>query len=210
MPDTLTGPAYQIQTQRLVIRCWHPEDAPLLKAAIDESLDHLRPWMPWAKEEPTDLQTKIERLRSFRGGFDLGQDFTYGIFNRDETSVLGGTGLHLRVGKDARELGYWIHREHINQGFATEAAAALTKVAFLIDNVDRVEIHCDPNNLASAAIPKKLGFLHEATLRRRELFSEDNPRDTMIWTLFAKDYPLSKAAKTEIEAYDVIGRILKT
>ena len=52
------GPAYRVHTQRLVIRCWQPEDAPLLKASIDENLDHLRPQMPWAMNEPTDLQTK--------------------------------------------------------------------------------------------------------------------------------------------------------
>jgi RimJ/RimL family protein N-acetyltransferase len=53
------GPAYRIHTQRLVLRCWHPTDAPLLKAAIDASLEHLRPWLPWAQYEPTDLHRKI-------------------------------------------------------------------------------------------------------------------------------------------------------
>lgn len=41
-----SAPAYRIVTPRLVIRCWNPPDAPLLKAAIDASLDHLRAWMP--------------------------------------------------------------------------------------------------------------------------------------------------------------------
>ncbi len=70
------GPAYRIKTLRMVLRCWDPADAPLLKAAIDENLDHLRPWMPWAHDEPEELQAKIERLRVMRGKFDLGQDFT--------------------------------------------------------------------------------------------------------------------------------------
>jgi len=59
--------------------------------------------------------------------------------------VLGSTGLHTRVGAGAREIGYWIHQDYINQGLATEATAALTKVAFAIDQVTRIEIHCDPN-----------------------------------------------------------------
>ena len=46
------GPAYRIHTQRLVLRCWQPTDAPLLKAAIDANLEHLRPWLPWAQYEP--------------------------------------------------------------------------------------------------------------------------------------------------------------
>lgn len=87
------GPAYRIHTHRLVLRCWEPQDAPLLKAAIDANIDHLRPWMPWAQHEPEDLHTKIERLRRWRGEFDLGQDFAYGLFNRTETQVLGSSGL---------------------------------------------------------------------------------------------------------------------
>jgi RimJ/RimL family protein N-acetyltransferase len=202
------GPAYRIHTQRLVLRCWHPQDAPLLTAAIAASLEHLRPWMLWAQYEPEDLQTKIERLRWRRGEFDLGQNFDYGIFNREETQVLGSIGLHTRVGPGAREIGYWIHQDHINQGLATEAAAALTKVAFVIDHVTRVEIHCDPGNVRSAAVPRKLGFCHEATLRHRTKTPDGQLRDTMIWTLLTDEYPRSPAAAAEIEAFDVLGRPL--
>ena len=41
--------------------------------------------MPWAEQEPTEVEAKVELLRSFRGRFDLGQDFTYGIFDPDES-----------------------------------------------------------------------------------------------------------------------------
>lgn len=206
MTDPIPGPAYRIHTRRLVIRCWNPVDAPLLKAAIDASLDHLRPWMPWAAREPQDLYQKIELLRTFRGHFDLGQDFVFGIFNRDETQVLGGTGLHARLEQGAREIGYWIHKDYINQGLATEVSAALTKIAFVVDQVNRVEIHCDPKNVRSAAVPQKLGFTLEATLRRRVPDGEGELRDIMIWTLFADAYPSSPAASAEIEAFDVVGR----
>ena len=92
------GPAYRIETDRLVLRCWSPADAELLKEAVDASLDHLRPWMPWANEEPTDLDSRVALLREFRAKFDLGQEFIYGIFDAGESRVLGGTGLHMRSG----------------------------------------------------------------------------------------------------------------
>ncbi len=206
MAEQVTGPAYRIETRRAVIRCWQPADAPVLKKAIEESLEHLQPWMDWALDEPTDLQTKIDLIRRFRGRFDLDQDFTYAIFNREESRVLGGTGLHTRPGGSAREIGYWIHKNHINRGLATEVAGALTRVAFEIDRVDRVEIHCDPKNARSAAVPRKLGYIHEATLGRRLFTANNPPRDTMIWTLFAHDYPESPAAKAEIKAFDATGR----
>jgi RimJ/RimL family protein N-acetyltransferase len=188
-----------------VIRCWNPSDAVLLKEAIDSSLDHLRPWMPWAEQEPTEVEAKVELLRSFRGRFDLGQDFTYGILDPDEKRVLGGTGLHTRIGQGALEIGYWIRADCINRGLATEVAAALTRVAFEVNQVNRVEIHCDPSNVRSAAVPRKLGFTHEATLRQRVPGCGGELRDEMIWTLLRSEYPESPAARCSIEAYDAIG-----
>ncbi len=208
IPPSGSGPAYRIHTRRLVLRCWKPKDAPLLSAAIQESLEHLRPWMPWIKDEPKGLEERIHWLRRHRGEFDLDQDFYYGVFNLDETRVLGACGLHTRIGKEVREIGYWIHAGHTNQGLGTELTAALTKVAFEVDKVHRVEIHCDPNNLRSAAIPRKLGFLHEATLRQRTPTTSSERRDSMIWSLLASEYPTSKSASAEIEAFDVMGRKL--
>lgn len=202
------GPAYRIETQRLVLRCWNPADAPLLKAAIDENLDHLRPWMPWIHEEPQSLQQKINLLRQFRSQFDQGENFIYGIFSLDEHSVLGGTGLHPRIGKDALEIGYWIHVHHIGKGLATEVAAALTKVAFEVEQVDRVEIHCDPNNHSSAAVPRKLDFIHEATLRRRVEDHNQQKRDSMIWSMFAEAYASSPAIHAKIAAFNALGQKL--
>jgi RimJ/RimL family protein N-acetyltransferase len=197
-----------VHTRRLVLRCWQPADAPLLVAAITESLEHLRAWMPWAMNEPEPVEKKIERLRGYRAAFDRDEDFVYGIFDRAEARVLGGTGLHTRAGPGAREIGYWIHRDAVGQGLATEASAALTQVAIRVDAVQRVEIHCDPANTRSAAVPRKLGFRHEATLRERTTTPAGEPRDTMIWTLLASELAGSPAAEAPVEAFDAAGRRL--
>ena len=105
-----------MQTERLTIRCWEPRDAPLLADALGSSLEHLRPWMPWAHGEPTPLDEKVELLRRFRGMFDLGQDFVYGLFDRDESEVVGGTGLHTRIGPEALEIGYWLRSSRVGAG----------------------------------------------------------------------------------------------
>ena len=201
----MSGPAYRVQTARLVLRCWRPEDATLLEQAVVESLDHLRPWMPWAADEPIDRSARIELLRTFRGRFDLGEEFVYAIFDRGESRVLGGTGLHLRSGPTTREIGYWIHADHVGQGLATEAAGALTRIAIEIDAVSRVEIRCDPANAASARVPAKLGFRHEATLRQVLTGADGSPRDAMVWALLAADHHGSPAAAIELAAFDAAG-----
>jgi RimJ/RimL family protein N-acetyltransferase len=113
----VSDPPYRIVTERLVLRCWDPRDAPLLKNAVDSSLDELRPWMPWAADEPQSLEEKVEHLRRSRGRFDLGEAFVYGIFDRDEREVVGGTGFHARIAPDALELGYWIRSSHVGGGW---------------------------------------------------------------------------------------------
>lgn len=206
MSEHSKGPAYRIETERLVIRCWQPQDATLGKEAIDASREHLREWMPWADTEPEPLAVTIKRLRQFRAMFDMDKDYIYAIFNQDETQVLGGSGLHTRIGENAREIGYWIHVDHINQGYATEASAALTKVAFEIEDLDRVEIHCSPENPASASVPRKIGFVHEATLRRRGPIKDGQPVDSMIWSMHADEYPGSMPSSMQIHAFDASGR----
>ena len=208
MVPALDGPAYKIVTARLVIRCWNPADAVLLDEAVTASVEHLRPWMPWAHDEPQSMDARVQRLRLVRAKFDLDQDYGYGVFSSDESKVLGSTGLHTRVGPGAREIGYWIHVDHINQGLATELSMALTRVAFEVDGVQRVEIHCDPANVRSAAVPRKLGYTMEAILRGRASDADGSPRDSMVWTLFAADYPASPAALAQLEAYDAMGRRL--
>lgn len=205
---TGASPAYRIETERVVVRCWNPVDAPLLKAAIDASLEHLLPWMPWARDEPEPLARKVARLRRFRGNFDLGNDYVYGIFAADESEVRGGCGLHRRCSEHGLEIGYWIHANHINRGLATEIAAALTRVAFAVHGMDRVEIHCDPENVRSAAVPRKLGYMHEVTLRRRREEPDGSLRDTMVWTLFADRYPETPSATAAIRAYGATGERL--
>lgn len=203
-------PPYRLETERLVIRCWEPRDAGLLKEAVDESLEHLRPWMPWAHHEPQSLEEKIELLRGFRGAFDLGTNFVYGIFSRDESSVVGGTGLHERTGEGGIEIGYWIRASATGSGFGTETAAVLTQAAFRWCDVDRVEIKVDPENAASLAIPRRLGYVEEATLRRRQMPIVDGAerRDFVIFSMLVEELAGSPASAFGFAAYDAAGRPL--
>ena len=148
--DARERPPARIVTARLTLRAWRPEDAPLMREAIDSSLAHLRPWMTWAVREPLTLEATVSLLERFQDDFAAGRDFHYGIFSRDEREVLGGTGLHPRIGPDAMEIGYWLREAATRRGYVTEAAASLTRVALEDLGLSRVEIHCDPRNVASA------------------------------------------------------------
>jgi RimJ/RimL family protein N-acetyltransferase len=202
----VTQPPYRIETERFVIRCYDPPDAPLLKEAIDSSLDHLRPWMPWARDEPQPLEQKVELLRTFRGQFDLGTNFAYGVFEPDESRQLGGAGLHPRGGEGSLEIGYFIRADAIGRGLATEVAAVLTRVGFERCGLARVDIQVDPANDRSVRIPRKLGFVEEGRLRRRlDPHDEGGPRrDSLMFTMLAEELAASRCMQYRYRAYDAL------
>lgn len=181
------SPPLRIETPRLILRCWSPEDAPLLKAAIDSSLEHLRVWMPWAMNEPSEIEVLEERLGRYQARFLAGETFVYAIFDRSESEVLGGSGLMGRIGPGALEIGYWIRAERTGRGYATEATRALTIAGLGMPGVDRIELHCDPRNEASATIPRKLGYRHLETVRDQEESPGREPIDTMIFEITSDD-----------------------
>lgn len=200
--------AYRVETDRLVLRCWSPEDAPRLRTALDVCDGHLRPMIPFMKDEPRTLQQTAQWLRGHRAAFDLDQMYRYAVFDANEQNLLGENMLLSRVGPGAFEIGYWTHKDAIGKGFASESSCAMIRVAFEIEKVERVEIVCSPENSASASIPAKLGFKHEATLKRRAKDSEGRLCDLMIWNLFASDYRSSPAANVTIRAFDCMGEAI--
>ncbi len=171
----------RIETTRLVLRPWNPGEAPVLKALIDANLEHLRAWMPWAMEEPSSVEAIAQRLELFAANVRDGVDYAVGVFLGDE--AIGGAGLHRRDGPDTLEIGYWIASSHIGRGYASEAALALTSLAFALPHVEHVQIRCDPHNAASAAVPRKLGYTHAATLEGDAKTPTGAPRASMVWEI---------------------------
>ncbi len=203
-----TRTAYRVETERLVLRCWSPADAPLLRTALDVCGEHLRPWIPFMKDEPRSLTQTVEWVRGMRADFDRRKNYRYAVFDQQEKTLLGENMLLTRVGPGAFEIGYWTHLDAVGDGVANEASCAMVRVAFEVEKADRVEIMCAPENKASASIPLKLGFTHEATLKKRARDSEGGICDLMIWSLFVSDYPSTLAADTPVRAFDCLGEVI--
>ena len=140
----------------VTLRHWRPEDAEALNDAVARSLDELRPWMPWAAEEPRPVADREQLIRQWESDRADGTQEAFGIFVDGE--VAGSCGLHRRIGEGGLEIGYWVRSDLTGRGIATEAARQLCAIAFEDPAVDHVEIHHDRANAASGRIPAKLGF----------------------------------------------------
>ncbi|HEY2327118.1 MAG TPA: GNAT family N-acetyltransferase [Gaiellaceae bacterium] len=205
--EGITTPPYRIETERLVIRCYQPSDAAMMKDAIDSSIEHLARWMPWAQFEPQTLEEKVALVRRFRANFDADDDFAYGVFARDESRQLGGCGLHQRGGQGTFEIGYFVRKDATRQGIATELTAVLTRVAFEIAGAHRVDVKVDPDNDASLGVPRKLGFPDEVLLRAAlpPFGDQSGPRDGVLFTMLASELASSRCVEFDYVAYDAAG-----
>jgi RimJ/RimL family protein N-acetyltransferase len=140
----------------LILRRWVPSDAEALGRAVAESADHLRPWMAWIAGEPVALERRRATIAEWERDWSQSGDVLLGVFL--DGRVVGGCGLHRRIGPGGLEIGYWVHAEFLRRGLATRAARVLTDGAFGVPGITRVEIHHDKANRASAGVPGKLGF----------------------------------------------------
>jgi RimJ/RimL family protein N-acetyltransferase len=184
-------PPGSLETERLTLRRWRPEHARALKTALDASVEHLRPWIPWTVAEPAPLPELEARLAGYAERFDEGREWLYGIFLRGDTNVLGGVGLYPRSAEgrvpiavaDHLEIGYWLRSDVTGRGYVTEAVRALLTVAVGVPKMTHVEIRCDQRNAPSVAVPVRLGFRHACTLAQEPAPPGHEQGALMVWAL---------------------------
>jgi RimJ/RimL family protein N-acetyltransferase len=111
------------------------------------------------------------RLAASAAAFDAGEEWTFTVLDGEQKRVLGAVALERAekslmtlVGPNVVETGYWLRAESTGKGYATEATACVTELAFSRLGARRVVICHDPANAASAGVPLRLGFQHFATV----------------------------------------------
>lgn len=147
-------PDEAIEWGPVVLRRWRVTDAEELSGVVVDALDHLRPWMPWA--DGYDLDAAVTFLTNAERDWEA--DVTYDYSVRTENRIVGSCGLLRRIGPGGLDIGYWLHQDYTGRGLMTRAVQAVVDQAFGMPDIDRVEIHHDPANTASAGIPRRLGF----------------------------------------------------
>jgi ribosomal-protein-serine acetyltransferase len=167
-----------IENGAVTLRRYREDDVDALLSAVTESLNQLRPWMPWAANY--SRESAEEFLASSNQSWDDGTVYNYAITTGG--ALAGGVGLMARIGPGGLEIGYWVHQAYTRRGLATAAAAALVEQAFRLPGVERVEIVHDELNVASGGVPRKLGFT-EVERRPLELPTPAGTGVGVVWRL---------------------------
>jgi ribosomal-protein-serine acetyltransferase len=167
------------------LRLLKESDAQALHALIDANRAYLARWTPWAQEQ-TPVQT-IDFIRATRRQVRNNDGFQVAIL--DEQRIVGVVGF---LGVDwvnrATSIGYWLAETGQGRGTMTQAVQSLVGHALEGWRLNRVEIRAGVENLRSRAIPERLGFEQEGTLRQAARLG-DRYLDHVVYAMLACDWP---------------------
>jgi len=169
------------EPERLTLRAPRAGDGAELNAAIRESIEELRPWMPWAQTVPTPEDSEAN-IRLAAAQFATREDLRLLLFLKGTGTLVGSSGLHrINLSVPCVEIGYWVRTPYAGRGYMTEAVRGIT--AFARDQVRarRVEIRMADTNTRSWRVAERAGFPLEATLHQDRLLLDGTLGNTRIY-----------------------------
>lgn len=179
-------PVEELHNDGVFLRRWRSDDADALLEAVDESREHVAPWMSWATSDygRRDAVTFLERSdEQWRDGVA----FNFAILSPHD-GVIGSISLMARIGPGGLEIGYWLHPAYTGRGIVTRAVADLAEEAFRI-GAERVEIVHDVANTRSGAIPRRLGFTEvERRSPPQEALTPGEDGVDVVWRCVAREW----------------------
>lgn len=162
------------------------KDAAAIYQAIDTHRDYLREWLPFV-----DNMRSVADEESFLKSVLLVPADRYqpifGIWN-DRNEICGLIGFHFSDFANHRtEIGYWLLPEYQHRGIITAGVRTLCRWAMTEKGIKRIQIRCAAGNVASNAIPLRLGFHHEGIERAGELLSSGEYTDVNVYSILKEE-----------------------
>lgn len=176
------------------LRQLEPSDAEEIFAAVCANREHLDRWLPWVESTHAAEDTRrfLEQVASNR---EQGRTAAYSLRVRGQ--LAGLIGLHdVDEANGTAQIGYWLAAEYEGQGWMTRAVRALLAMAFDGLGLERIEIRCAAGNVRSQAIPKRLGFTYEGTLRAAQRLHGSSV-DLRVYGLLRSEWLRLRAASAQ-------------
>lgn len=167
------------------IKLFELHDAEAVYSVVDRGREYLRHWLPWVDDthSPDDVRNFITRVR---GQFEAGLGPQAGLWVDGEFA--GSVGCHPINWQDRNcSVGYWIAPELQGKGIVTRCCATLLDYLFDDLHLHRVTIQCGTGNAKSCAIPNRLGFTREGTVRHGE-WVNDRWVDLAMWSMLENEW----------------------
>ena len=156
-----------------------------LYTVINQQRNYLGEWLVWVERTKTvkDVQVFLKEAGIFNRG---GQRLI--TFIKYDGKIVGSLGF-IKLDKPNKkgEIGYWLSKELQGKGIITKACEKLIEYAFQHLDLNRILIKMNAQNNKSKAIPRRMGFTYEGTLRQ-DRFRDNKFHDTEIFSLLKKEW----------------------
>ena len=148
--------------------------------------DRVTSWMSFDSRDRDAAEKALTAIVE-RAAQEDRPDYLLAVTRRDDDSVVGFARLG-PTGVKAVHLGYAIHADHWGQGYATDASRVMVRLAFGPLGMHRVSAAIGPENEASIAVVKRLGFTYEGRIRHH-VFTNGSWRDSLLYSLLESEFP---------------------
>ncbi|MHB1458336.1 MAG: GNAT family N-acetyltransferase [Armatimonadota bacterium] len=177
----------EFESERLIIRTPRPGDGAAMNAAIRESINELKLWMPWADHIPEVAESEAVACAAYEK-YKAKTDLWMLLLDNQTGTFIGSSGLvRIDWNVPAFEIGYWVRTSCAGQGYITEAVNAITKFAFEQLGAYRVCIKMNSRNTRSRMVAERTGFEFEGTLRNDARMPDGSLRDTLIFSKIRRE-----------------------
>ncbi|HEX2911905.1 MAG TPA: GNAT family N-acetyltransferase [Chloroflexia bacterium] len=184
----MTGPHYQLQNDRLLLRLLEKNDAPKLLAAYSDNKQFLKPWEPTRSE---DFYT-LDYMRAMIGAsYEQAREdllYSFGIFLKSTGELIGRITLSgiIRGAFQSANVGYFLAEKHNGQGYMTDAVHLVVRFAFQELHLHRVAAATLLHNHGSMRVLEKAGFRREG-LARHYLKIDNVWQDHYLFAITVED-----------------------
>lgn len=174
----------RLETERLLLREFTERDAQnIFEYASDPEVIF---FMPWDKHET--LEDTNEYLSKSKVAFQNSDNIDLGIELKSENKLIGAISVrNWNNINSCADVGYIVARKHWGKGIAAEALKAVIKFGFEDLHVNRIEAHCDENNLASFRVMEKVGMKYEGT-HRQKIFIKGKFISIRFYSILKSEY----------------------
>ena len=152
-----------VETERMTLRLPTHADYRAWAGLREASADHLMPWEPVWAHDHLSRKAFTNRVYWAQRASRAGTAIPFFLERNVDGALLGAITIdNIRRGPaQMATIGYWIGAPHARQGYMAEAIEAVTRHAFTVLDLSRIEAACLPDNAASRAALERAGFKYE-------------------------------------------------
>lgn len=177
-------PPPTLATPRLVLRPITHADVPAIYALFSDPVVTKY----WSRPPMHDIGHARKFVTEVRAGYRTGHRLQLGLALAGTRELIGTCTLFaLHPTCRRAELGYALAHAYWGQGYMHEALVRLVRYAFEELDLRRLEADIDPENAASAASLRRLGFVREGFLRERWIVG-DTISDSEVFGLLRHEW----------------------